>query len=95
MFVGSKDMYTVKRFLLQNKGLVMPFSKQGVHDKLNIENVYVHKALRTLESKEYVSKVGNWQHAWYFVTEEGDRMLHDEVGLPNEGREKERQEIKN
>lgn len=95
MFVGCKETYAIKRFLHLNKGIVMPFSKLGVHEKLNINNYLIHKALRTLESKEYVEKIGNWQHAWYFVTEEGDRKLREEVALPNEGREEEKQEIKN
>lgn len=95
MFAGSKDMYAVKRFLNLNKGIVMPFSKQGTHEKLEISNYIVHKTLRTLMSKEYLYKIGNWQHAWYFVTEEGDRKLREEVGLPNEGRQEEQQEIKN
>lgn len=95
MFVASKDTYTVKRFLHLNKGIVVPFSTQGTNEKLNINNYMLHKALKTLESKEYVSKIGNWQHAWYFVTEEGDKKLREEVGLPNEGREEEQLEIKN
>lgn len=95
MFVGSKDTYAIKRFLHLNKGIVIPFCKQGMHEKLNIDNYLVHKALKTLTSNEYLHKIGNWQHAWYFVTEEGDRKLREEVGLPNEGREEEQQEIKN
>ena len=95
MFVGSADTYTVKRFLHLNKGIVVPFCKQGTNEKLGVNTYLLHKALKTLESKEYISKIGNWQHAWYFVTEEGDKKLRDEVGLPNEGREEEQQEIKN
>lgn len=95
MFVSCKDTYAIKRFLHLNKGIVVPFTRQGCHPKLNINNYLVEKALKTLVSKEYLTKIGNWQHAWYFVTEEGDRKLREEVGLPNEGREEEQQEIKN
>ena len=95
MFVSSADTYAIKRFLHRNKGLVVPFCKVGAHPILNINNYMVQKAMRTLASKKYVEKVGNWQHAWYFVTEDGEKLLKEEVGLPNESRDEERQEIKN
>jgi predicted transcriptional regulator len=67
-----------------NKGMVVPFSKRGVNDSLGIENGVVHSALKTLLSKGYLTKIGNWQHAWYYVTEDGDMILREEVGLPEE-----------
>ncbi|KAI4292866.1 hypothetical protein PAPHI01_2140 [Pancytospora philotis] len=94
MFVKFGEMHCLKRFLNVHKGIVMPFSKLGEHPELRVRNELVHKALKTLESKKYVTKIGNWQHAWYFVTEEGDRMLREEVSLPTEERQDE-QEIKN
>ncbi|KAL6121171.1 hypothetical protein NUSPORA_01948 [Nucleospora cyclopteri] len=89
MFVKNREMYKVKQFLLEKKGMVIPFKKLGIHPKLEITNYMVHKALRTLESKKYVTKYGAWQHAWFFVTPEGDKMLREEVGLPEEKREEE------
>ncbi len=95
MFVGTQNMYDIKRFLYKNKGMVIPFSKIGEHSVLKINNFLIHKALKTLHSKNYLEKIGNWQHAWYFLTEEGDKKLKEEVGLPNEKLEEEREEIKN
>lgn len=91
----NKEMYTLKRFLHTNKGIVMPFSTRGVHEKLEISNDILHRALKKLAFEKYVEKHGNWQHAWYFVTEDGDKKLKEEVGLPNEGLEEEQQAIKN
>lgn len=95
MVVLNKEMYALKRFLHLNKGIVVPFSRRGTHETLQISNDTIHRALRDLSFKEYVTKIGNWQHAWYFVTEEGDKKLKEEVSLPNEGRAEEQQEIKN
>jgi len=95
MFVSTKDMYTIKRFLHINKGVVAPFKKNTVNPIFGIENVYVLKALKTLVSTEYVMKIGNWQHGWYFVTEEGEKKLKEEVGLPDEKRQEEMAAIKN
>ena len=95
MFVSSAVAYDVKRYLHRNKGIVVPFKPNDMNPVFSVTNYMVHKALRTLASKNYVEKIGNWQHAWYFVTEDGEKMLRTEVGLPNESREEERQEIKN
>lgn len=95
MYVLNRDAYAIKRFLHVNKGIVVPFSKLGVHQALKIDMVLVHKYLKTLASKQYLMKIGNWQHAWYFVTEEGEKMLREQVGLPEEGMAEEQLEIKN
>lgn len=84
MFVKNREMYAVKRYLLKNKGMVMPFSKEGTHETLGISNFIVHKALRTLASKGYLEQHGAWQHVWFFVTEEGNENLNEEVGLDEE-----------
>jgi len=92
--VLNKTTHDVKRFLFLNKGIVMPFSKLGVHPQLNMEMERVHKCLKTLKSQNYIEKLGNWQHAWFFVTEEGYKMLKEEVGRPNEEKKEESQDIK-
>ncbi|OQS53809.1 hypothetical protein EHP00_1631 [Ecytonucleospora hepatopenaei] len=80
VFVKNKEMYLIKKFLLENKGMVIGFSKLHTNDKVPLSNYIVHKALRTLTSKGYLEKHGAWQHAWYFVTEEGHSKLEEEVG---------------
>ena len=95
MHILNRDAHSIKRFLHLNKGIVVPFNKLGVHSELKIEMLLVHKYLKTLTSRNYVTKYGNWQHAWYFVTEEGDKKLREEVGLPSECRDAEALEIKN
>lgn len=92
--VVNRDIHAIKRFLFQNKGIVVPFSKLGVHPVLKIEMMKVNKCLKTLASKKYVEKIGNWQHAWYFVTEDGYKNLKEEVEKPNEGSKEEFRDIK-
>ncbi|KAI5149517.1 small subunit ribosomal protein S10e [Enteropsectra breve] len=94
MFVGGDDMLTIKRFLHLNAGIVVSFKKSIMNPDLNIKNEIVIKALKTLTSKQYLDKMGNWQHGWYFVTPEGRERLKKEVQLPNEKREEELLEIK-
>lgn len=95
MYVLNRDAYAIKRFLHINKGIVVPFSKTGVHQTLKIDMVLVHKYLKTLVSKQYLMKIGNWQHAWLFLTEMGEKALKEQVGLPEEGLAEEQLEIKN
>lgn len=80
MHVLNKDMNKVKTFLLKNRGIVVPFSTRGVHAKLELDIYMLHKALKTLCSTGYCEKVGAWQHAWYFVTNEGMDKLMNELG---------------
>lgn len=87
--VVNRDTHSIKRFLFTNKGIVVPFSKQGVHPDLKIEMIVLAKCLKTLASKKYVEKIGNWQHAWYFVTEEGYKRLKEEVEMPDEEKKEE------
>lgn len=92
MLVLNRDAYAIKRFLFSNKGIVVPFSKLGVHPELKLEMTTVHTYLKTLASKNYLQKIGNWQHAWFFVTEEGFKKLKEEVEKPEEDR---KEELKN
>lgn len=92
--VLNKATYDIKRFLFVNKGIVMPFSKLGVHQQLNMENERVYKCLKTLVSQKYVEKVGNWQHAWFFVTEDGYKRLREEVEKPNDGKKDDQENTK-
>ncbi len=89
MFVKAREMYSVKRYLHKNGGLVMHFTDNGTHNELMLANTIIRKALKTLISKGYVEKKGAWRHAWYFVTDEGYGLLKNEVGLPDEVRKAE------
>lgn len=84
VFVKNREMYLVKRFLLENKGICINFNKLGANNVLDLSNYIIHKALKTLESKGYLEKYGAWQHAWYFVTPDGNNKLEEEVGNPDE-----------
>ncbi|KAM0679922.1 hypothetical protein GINT2_001863 [Glugoides intestinalis] len=84
MRVLNREQYAIKRFLFQNKGIVLPFSKLGVHPELKLELLVINSCIKTLVSANYLEKFGNWQHAWYFVTEEGYKRLKDEVEIPGE-----------
>lgn len=87
-------LFNIKRFLHLNKGLVLEFDKTKFHRGLGLSNEIIHSVLKTLSSLNYVKKYGNWRHAWYAVTEDGEKMLKEEVARPDDGQEAEDREIK-
>lgn len=95
MFVKTREMYAVKRFLLYRKGIVIPMEARGEHQELGIGHDVLRHALKQLCTKNYLTRLGNWQHLWFFVTKEGAQWLKNEVGLPEEGLKEEQLEIKN
>lgn len=95
MKVSNADVYAFKRFLYQNKAIVVQMDSRGVHPELKIEYLVIRTLLKKYVSKGYLSQIGNWQHIWYPVTEEGESKLKEEVELPEEFTAQEQLEIKN
>lgn len=95
MKVSNAEVYAFKRFLYKNKGIVVPMSTRGAHPKLQIPFLTIKTMLKTFVSKGILEKYGNWQHVWYFLTEEGEKLLKDTVELPEELFAQEQLEIKN
>ena len=52
------------------------------HPDLPIPNLHVWLMLRSLKSKNYVSKSFNWQHHYYVLTNEGVEILRGKLHLP-------------
>lgn len=95
MKVTNAEVYAFKRFLYQNKGIVVPMSTRGDHPKLLIPYIKIKAITKTFVSKGLLNKFGNWQHVWYFVSEEGEKHLKDTVELPERLCAQEQLEIKN
>ncbi len=95
MKVSNTQVYAFKRFLFTNKAIVIPMNERGIHPELKIDYLVLKALLKTYVSKGYIAKIGNWQHIWYPVTEEGEIKLKDEVELPAEFIAQEQLEIKN
>jgi len=51
------------------------------HHILDIPNVYVRDALKSLKSRNFVREVFNWQWHYYFLTDEGVEYLRTYLHL--------------
>lgn len=53
-------------------------------DELPIPNLEVMCLLRSFESKGFVKGTFNWQHNYYYLTNEGIDYLREYLGLPSD-----------
>ncbi|KAA8916963.1 hypothetical protein TRICI_000930 [Trichomonascus ciferrii] len=54
------------------------------HDEIDTKNLYVIKALQSLNSKGYVKTQFSWQYYYYTLTDEGVEYLREWLHLPSE-----------
>jgi len=54
------------------------------HDKIHVPNLYVVKLMQSLKSRKYVTEQFNWQHYYWYITNEGIEHLRGYLGLPDE-----------
>lgn len=54
------------------------------HPKIAVPNLYVIKAMQSLNSRGYVTERFAWQHFYWYLTNEGIQYLRDYLHLPPE-----------
>uniref|UniRef100_A0A0G4HXZ5 Plectin/eS10 N-terminal domain-containing protein n=1 Tax=Chromera velia CCMP2878 TaxID=1169474 RepID=A0A0G4HXZ5_9ALVE len=52
------------------------------HKELDMPNLHVRMALRSLKSKNYVDEKFNWRHHYYTLTNDGIEYLREYLHLP-------------
>eukprot|EP00922_Rhytidocystis_sp_ex-Travisia-forbesii_P061380 GHVS01090992.1.p1 GENE.GHVS01090992.1~~GHVS01090992.1.p1 ORF type:complete len:165 (+),score=42.93 GHVS01090992.1:108-602(+) len=51
-------------------------------DSISVPNLHVMMSLKSLESRNYVTEKFNWQHHYYFLSNDGIEYLRDYLHLP-------------
>eukprot|EP00922_Rhytidocystis_sp_ex-Travisia-forbesii_P037458 GHVS01055828.1.p1 GENE.GHVS01055828.1~~GHVS01055828.1.p1 ORF type:complete len:150 (+),score=27.74 GHVS01055828.1:197-646(+) len=51
-------------------------------DCITVPNLHVMMALKSLESRNYVTEKFNWQHHYYFLSNDGIEYLREYLHLP-------------
>lgn len=52
------------------------------HPEVSVPNLHVMMTLRSLHTKKFVEEKFNWQHHYYFLTNEGIEYLRTYLHLP-------------
>ncbi|OXB51164.1 UNVERIFIED_CONTAM: hypothetical protein H355_009251, partial [Colinus virginianus] len=62
--------------------VVQKNAKLERHPEIPVPNLHVMMTLRSLHTKKYTEEKFNWQHHYYFLTNEGIEYLREYLHLP-------------
>ena len=60
------------------------FMKSKHSEELDLPNYQVIKLMTSLKSREYVKETFNWNHYYWYLTDEGITYLREYLHLPEE-----------
>eukprot|EP01128_Nolandella_sp_AFSM9_P008466 TRINITY_DN517_c0_g1_i1.p1 TRINITY_DN517_c0_g1~~TRINITY_DN517_c0_g1_i1.p1 ORF type:complete len:156 (+),score=54.50 TRINITY_DN517_c0_g1_i1:545-1012(+) len=86
MLIPKKNRNEIFAYLFKEGVLVAAKDVRptAVHEDLNMPNLYVLKLLNSLKSKGFVREVFNWNHFYWFLTNEGIEYLREYLHLPED-----------
>ncbi|RNA03005.1 40S ribosomal S10b [Brachionus plicatilis] len=85
MLMPKKDRTAIYEYLFTEGVMVAEKNFFPVnHPKVNVPNLYVIKALQSLNSRGYVTERFAWQHYYWYLTNEGIQYLREYLHLPPE-----------
>eukprot|EP01068_Selenidium_serpulae_P011401 Selendium_serpulae@DN5654_c0_g1_i1.p1 len=56
--------------------------RKARHPDIDVPNLHVMLALRSLKSKNLVTEIFNWRHHYFFLNNDGIESLREYLGLP-------------
>ena len=83
MLIPTDQRRKINQYLFKEGVLVAKKDFEIIHPDLQVKNLYVIKALQSLNSKGYVTTQFSWQHYYYTLTDEGVEYLRDWLYLPS------------
>ncbi|KAK9321137.1 Plectin/S10 [Lipomyces orientalis] len=85
MLIPKADRQKIHTYLFK-EGVVVAKKdyNQPKHEEIDTKNLYVIKALQSLDSRGYVKTRFSWQYYYYSLTDEGIEYLREWLHLPAE-----------
>ncbi|ODV91943.1 hypothetical protein CANCADRAFT_531 [Tortispora caseinolytica NRRL Y-17796] len=83
MLMPKEDRKKIYSALFASGVLVAAKNFEIQHDTIDTKNLYVIKALQSLDSRGYVKTQFSWQYYYYTLTEEGVEYLREWLHLPD------------
>ena len=85
MIIPKKNRVAIYQYLFKAGVLVAEkdfFAPK--HFEINVPNLQVIKLMQSFKSKGYVTEQFNWQHFYWYLTNEGITYLREYLNLPEE-----------
>lgn len=82
MLIPTDQRRKIHEYLFNEGVLVAKKDFEIIHPDLQIKNLYVIKALQSLNSKGLVKTQFSWQHYYYTLNDEGVEYLRQWLYLP-------------
>ncbi|KAG5360626.1 40S ribosomal protein [Yarrowia sp. B02] len=83
MLIPKEDRKKIHQYLFQQGVCVAKKDfNQPKHEDIDTKNLYVIKALQSLNSKGFVKTQFSWQYYYYTLTDEGVEYLREYLHLP-------------
>lgn len=86
MLMPKKDRVKIYEYLFEEGVIVAKKDKRPTykHPDIDVQNLYVVKALESLASRGYVRGQYAWRHYYWFLTNEGITYIREFLHLPPE-----------
>merc|ERR1711991_172802 len=84
MLIPTKDRIAIYTRLFQDGVMVAKKDYNNKHMYLDMPNIWVWHAMRSLDSRGYVKSQFNWQYHYHFLTNEGIEYLRSYLHLPDD-----------
>ena len=82
MFIPSDIRRKILRYFFENGVLVVSANNAGIHEELEVLNIYVFQLGRSFVNKGFAKKQYAWTHAYYTLTDKGIEWIRGYFGLP-------------
>ncbi|GFO05956.1 40S ribosomal protein s10 [Plakobranchus ocellatus] len=85
MLIPKKERVVIYEYLFK-EGVIVSIagSAQVKHTAIDVPNLQVITAMKSLKSKGYVREQFAWKHQYWYLTNEGIQYLRDYLHLPAE-----------
>jgi len=85
MIIPKKNRIAIYSYLFKEGVIVAKKDPNAPkHLELEVPNLHVLKLLQSLKSRQYVTEQFNWQHFYWYLTNEGIEFLRGFLHLPDE-----------
>ena len=75
VLVSSKDKRKIYVYLLQEGVFCFKKDYTNKNENIDIPNINCFLVLRSLKSRKFVTEIFSWQWHYYFLTEEGVKVI--------------------
>ena len=84
MLIPKKSRQLILSYLFKEGVLVAKKDTRSRHPEIDVPNLFVIKSMMSLKSRQFVTETFNWNHYYWYLTNEGIEYLREFLHLPAE-----------